>query len=458
MALIVEIISEETIRPSSPSPPNLRIHKLSCMDQLSPPRYMPVLYSYVTDKQPFSQKDVVDKLKSSLSTVLVHYYPFAGRYHYDGISIDCNGEGVPFVISHVAGDMLMSLEAPDEARLVQLLPCRPQHGSKDAAGKLQFLAVRVNLFKCGGIAIGICAWHRIADASTLACFAQCWAAICRGDPAVLKVLPGAVVDYTSFFPPQDLRYITDTPMSLSDVNTIHHIDAQSTIVVKRFVFPAEKIALLREKIGRNNNETSRRQPTRVEAISSLVWAATIRLAQQKRKENRIININKGGGFHSAVMVVNLRTRTSPSLPAVCMGNLIQMTETIKWPMQTEVTEENMGDLAGKLGGAVRNINHEYLERLHHHNNSQGYLDLVKSFEEEYNKDDFIMISSSCRYPIYGADFGWGKPTSVHGFSGSNKMVVLLDAADGEGIEAWVTLDEDDMSKFEKDPFLLCYAC
>ncbi|CAN0858367.1 Stemmadenine O-acetyltransferase [Linum grandiflorum] len=415
------------------------------MDQLSPPRYIPILYSYAPAKQPSSQDEVVDKLKSSLSTILTHYYPLAGRYHHDGVSIDCNGEGVPFVVSHVADTMLPSLEAPDEARLLQLLPCRPQHESRDAAGKLQFLVVRVNLFKCGGIAIGICAWHGVADASTLGSFAQCWAAICRGDPTVHNILAGSVVDYTSFLPPQDLRYLTDAPMSSSQVITIHHVNA-------------EKIALLREKIGGSSNKTSRLQPTRVEAISSLVWAATIRLGQEKRKENGIININEGREFHSAVMVVNLRTRTSPPLPPVCMGNLIQMTETIKWPIQTEVTEENMRDLVGKFRGAVRNINHEYLERLHHHNKAQGYVDLVKSFEEEYKKDDFIMISSSCGYPIYGADFGWGKPSFVHGFSGSNKTVVLLDAADGEGIEAWVTLDEDDMSKFDKDPFLLYYTC
>ncbi|CAN1216273.1 Stemmadenine O-acetyltransferase [Linum perenne] len=405
------------------------------MDQISPPRYMPVIYSYAPKNPSSSQTDLLDKLKSSLSIILTHYYPLAGRYHDDGLSIDCNDEGVPFIVSHVAHDMSSSLETPDESRLVQLLPCSPQHACRDAKGRLLFVAVKVNLFKCGGVVIGICAWHRVADASTLSCFAQCWAAICRGDPAVYKVLPGAVVDYTSLFPPQDLRYL-----STNDTSSEKSTSTSGTTVVKRFVFPAEKIAILREKMGR------RRQPTRVEAISSLVWAATIRLAQEKRVE-------RGG---SAVMVVNLRTRTRPSLPAVCMGNLIQMTETVKWPIEEEVTEEKMGELAGKLGGAVRAIDHDYLEMLHE-NKAEGYLNLVKAFEEEYKKDEFIMISSSCRYPIYGADFGWGKPCSVNGFSGSNKMVVLLDASDGEGIEAWVTLDKDDMSMFEKDPFVLSYA-
>ncbi|KAJ6908723.1 hypothetical protein NC651_018950 [Populus alba x Populus x berolinensis] len=34
---------------------------------------------------------------------------------------------------------------------------------------------------------------------------------------------------------------------------------------------------------------------------------------------------------------------------------------------------------------------------------------------------------------------------------------LLDTRDGEGIEAWVTLPEEAMLKFEKNPDILAYA-
>ncbi|CAI0422039.1 unnamed protein product [Linum tenue] len=423
------------------------------MDQSSPPGYMPTFFFYGPkhDPKPSSQNDVVDKLKSTLSTTLTHYYPLAGRYGNDGVSIDCNDRGATFVVAHVAHDMSSSvLEAPDEDRLVQLLPCPPQEKClDDDDGKLILLTVRVNFFDCGGIAIAACAFHGVADASSLSCFLQSWAAICRGDTAVNDLLKGAVVDYSSLFPSQDLP---PQPKTVDEEGT--DVEPKRAVVAKRFLFPGSKIAELREKIGCFRG----RQRTRVEAMSSLMWAASIRVSQQKKKE--ATKEGEGGnnkGLHSAVMVVNLRTRTSPPLPAMCMGNLIQLTEPVTWPVEEEVTaEEGMGELAGKLSGAVRRINHEYLKKLHE-NESEGYFGLNKSFGEEYAKDDFIMISSSCRYPTYGADFGWGKPVSVNGFAPNNKMVVLLDAKDGEGIEAWVTLYEDDMAVFEKDSDLLYYA-
>ncbi|CAL1377562.1 unnamed protein product [Linum trigynum] len=474
-SLNVRIVSEETIKPSSPTPPHLRIHKLSCMDQASPPRYMPALFSYPTNhdsSQTSSQTEVLEKLRSSLSTTLNHYYPFAGRFRDDGVSVECNGHGVPFVVASVEGDnadMSSVLESPDEDRLVQLIPCHPQQRLTDTNGELFLLAVRVNFFKCGGIAVAICAWHGVADASSLCCFAQAWAAICRGDPRVYGLLKGAVVDCSSLFPPQDslsrgamLNYHkqpSDSNNSSSQTAAVSVAAATSMVIVKRFVFPGSKITALRERIMISSGS---RRLTRVEAISSLFWTATIRVAEQKRKEKK----EEGHRFHSAVMVVNIRTRTSPPLPDVCMGNLIQPTVAVKWPMNdsgkkaTLAGEDEetllLGGLARKLGDAVRTVNPEHLKQLHE-NDSEGYLALTKSFAEEYAKEDFIMISSSCRYPFYQTDFGFGRPSSVQGFSRSNKTVVLLDARDGEGIEAWVTLDKDDMSMLEKDPSILHYA-
>lgn len=37
------------------------------------------------------------------------------------------------------------------------------------------------------------------------------------------------------------------------------------------------------------------------------------------------------------------------------------------------------------------------------------------------------------------------------------FVYMVDAKDGGGIEAWVTLDERDMAVFERDAELLAYA-
>ncbi|RXH84855.1 hypothetical protein DVH24_041623 [Malus domestica] len=59
------------------------------------------------------------------------------------------------------------------------------------------------------------------------------------------------------------------------------------------------------------------------------------------------------------------------------------------------------------------------------------------------------FSSHCGFPLYENDFGWGSPTSV----GHRHW----DTKEGNGIEAYVSLEEKVMAKFECDSQLLSYV-
>ncbi|CAI0428708.1 unnamed protein product [Linum tenue] len=87
----------------------------------------------------------------------------------------------------------------------------------------------------------------------------------------------------------------------------------------------------------------------------------------------------------------------------------------------------------------------------------GFSNVLRRFAEEYAEGNLLAISSWCRFPFYEVDFGIGKPIWMCFFTMCYNLVVLLDAEDGVGIEAWVTLSEEDMSKFEKDVGVLKYA-
>ncbi|GKC92259.1 transferase, chloramphenicol acetyltransferase-like domain protein, partial [Tanacetum coccineum] len=64
---------------------------------------------------------------------------------------------------------------------------------------------------------------------------------------------------------------------------------------------------------------------------------------------------------------------------------------------------------------------------------------------------------------FKADFGWGKPVwSCFGYFNNDvplywNAIMLLDTSTGDGIEAWVTLSQDEMAILEGDPDLLLYA-
>jgi shikimate O-hydroxycinnamoyltransferase len=130
--------------------------------------------------------------------------------------------------------MSVMLQQPDIHQLEQLLPCKPDENLDDLSTRVM-LAVQVNYFDCGGIAISVSISHRVADGSSLVSFVKCWAAISCGVDH--HIVDGVVVDCTSLFPPQDLSGIK-LHESFRNDNTY------SKTVTKRFVFYGPKVAAL----------------------------------------------------------------------------------------------------------------------------------------------------------------------------------------------------------------------
>ncbi|XVE90152.1 hypothetical protein DITRI_Ditri20bG0054900 [Diplodiscus trichospermus] len=255
----VQIISRVTIKPSSPTPDHLRTYKLCLFDQLASPIYFPITLFYsARDGNPGMNRS--DLLKKSLSKTLAHFYPLAGRIKDDHLTIDCNDDGANFIEAQVACDMSFVLEDPEVEVLEQLLPCNPLEHFPD---NQVILAVQVNYFACGGMAIGVCVSHVIADASAAAHFLKAWAAVACGADNI----NGVVYDCSSLFPPQDLSIFYKV-MSLVDENNNGKSSPEDEIVTKRFLFDGSKIAALRNEMG---DELNFYHQTRVEAVTALIW-------------------------------------------------------------------------------------------------------------------------------------------------------------------------------------------
>ncbi|KAL8259748.1 hypothetical protein R6Q59_027701 [Mikania micrantha] len=71
----MKIISQETIKPSSPTPSHLKTHVLSLVDNFSLHVPVPFIFFYKNYKD-----GDISNLKKSLSLCLTQYYPFAGRF------------------------------------------------------------------------------------------------------------------------------------------------------------------------------------------------------------------------------------------------------------------------------------------------------------------------------------------------------------------------------------------
>ena len=204
----IEIISKESIKPSSPTPHHLKTFKLSILDQLLLNHYVPIVL-YFPNHNGNNILLTLERslaLKKSLSKTLTQFYPLAGTLKND-LSIDCNDVGAYYAIALVRCRLNELLSHPDHKLLNRLLPFQPSFEGSSAGGRVT--NVQVNIFECGGIAIGLCISHRIVDGAALYTFLKGWTCMAYGTKEV--VYPNLIAP--SLFPAKD-TWVREYSMAL----------------------------------------------------------------------------------------------------------------------------------------------------------------------------------------------------------------------------------------------------
>ncbi|GMI99774.1 hypothetical protein like AT1G24430 [Hibiscus trionum] len=397
MELKVEVVSEEIVNPSSPTADGLRRYQLSFFDQINPPLYNSLVYFYPklcdTDVDKIT---IFDRLKQSISNALTYFYPLAGRMSEDKLFVDCNDEGIPFVEARVKCQFSGVLNNPVPKELNKLLPFEI-HGDHKV-----LLGIQFNVFDCGGIGIGVCVSHKIGYALSFFSFVKTWAAVARGETKLI----GPEFESASLFSPRDLPGFTPR---ISQLKT-------EQLITKRFVFGATKVEEIRRTYSDNNNRT---RPTRVEALSAFIWDRLITATGIKSRPDTLFMTNH---------MVNIRPRIEPPLPESSFGNLFSFSLTIP---STE------GNIVSQMRDSIKAVNKEYVKKIQ---DGYNHLDCFKEKAASYGKREIVAFTftSLCKFPLYEADFGWGKP--VWAGSGDREIkniTTFMDTVTGDGIEAWV---------------------
>ncbi|KAF5809343.1 putative deacetylvindoline O-acetyltransferase [Helianthus annuus] len=404
------IISQETIKPSSPTPLHLKTHNLSLLDQFAPRFLMPKVFFYK-----HYNNGNTSILKKSLSNCLTQYYPFAGRFPPSSTSyVDCNDEGIAFI------------EAANDSRIEDFVTNRNQDETLDQllpnnkVGPDSLIKVQVNYFAGGGAAIAVAISHKIADGYAAASFINHWAIVTRG------------------LSPTNPNFISSTNVETLKIPEVMNKGTyKGNFIARRFIFSNSKLRELKERVLTMGAMPS--NPTRVELLTCLLFKCVARASAMK-----------SGDFKPALLAhcVNMRKKIIKNSPEAATGNVMTLLATKIASSSEIMLHEVVAELQKeklKLDG-LRNEQ----EVAQHHLNT-----LTMLGDEE--SESFIS-SSLCRFPFYGVDFGWGNPVKVvtRYPDVDDNGVIFLDAPNGDGIEALVHLQKEEMPIFEKDEELLAY--
>ncbi|XP_074311399.1 stemmadenine O-acetyltransferase-like [Silene latifolia] len=451
----VKIISTEIVKPSSPTPSHLRHLTLSLLDQKYAPLTVPVLLLYSGASNKEAQLDIT-VLKTCLSKTLSSFYPLAGRFQ-TWASIVCNDEGIPFVEAQVncpISDVLNSISSST----VDLRSFYPPKDNLIVSGIN--LAIQVNVFSCGGFAIGWYHTHKVTDGTSAATFFRHWAALVAQRYDDKDLTKPDFISGPTAFPPVPEEQPLPLPISpkpeLDDKKEETKEETKGEkkgswsflfnkqIVLRSFVFKNKSITEMKAKSVSDRVPN----PTRFEALAGFLWKSILSASQDEGRT--MLNFP-----------VNLRARTEPPLPVVSMGNLF---ETLH--VQSERTAQ-LPELVAKIHESItntKNLAMEYQGENRGEAKAKHWKNFINGVFECKGKDAYV-ITPWCKSAGFSdVDFGFGFPKRVVPVDdivnhNQRNTIFLTDVKDeeGDGFEAWMFLEEEPIKFLETNKEFLAFA-
>ncbi|KAJ0785414.1 putative transferase [Helianthus annuus] len=397
------------IKPSVPTPSNLKHYKIGFIDELAP--FMDVAIVLFFTKNTNHNSKFGDQLEKSLEKTLTRLYPLAGRFVEESQTIDCNDEGVEFIQAKVNIKLEDILGLEVNARSIkELLPLKTIPHDK-------VLTIQLTTFECGGVALGVSATHKVVDTSTLCTFVNEWAAMNREENDIKFTTPGFIS--SSLFPARRVRPIL--------IPFITDEDLLSKYTWKKLSFSESDISNMKAKAITNA------RISKVQLVSATIWKALIGVDRVTHGYLRESMLSQA---------INLREKMASPIPSYSCGNLWGLCST------TVKTNEELENL---LNYSVKKTIDEYSKV--HHDSEQGQMIVLNSILNVTNtplSTNIIISTSWCKFPFYEADFGFGKPIwAVPWTTPMKNAMLLIDNANGNGVDAYIFLEVKDVPYFKE---------
>nr|A0A2H5AIZ1.1 RecName: Full=Hydroxycinnamoyltransferase [Narcissus pseudonarcissus]AUG71940.1 hydroxycinnamoyltransferase [Narcissus pseudonarcissus] len=431
--MIINIKETTMVRPSQPTP-SQRLWN-SNLDLVVPRFHTPSVYFY---RRPGNASDFFDArvLKEALGRALVPFYPMAGRLARDEdgrVEIDCNGEGVRFVVAET--DSAID-EFGDFAPTMELKKLIPKVEYGDDISAFPLLVLQITHFKCGGTSLGVGMQHHVADGASGLHFINSWSDIARGldiavPPFIDRSLLRARDPPSPSFPHieyQPAPSMNTSPAPIQDPTV--KSDPTAT-AVSIFKLTKQQLDLLKSRVSAKYSSYA--------LVAGHVWRCTS-IARGLPDDQRT----------KLYCATDGRARLQPPLPSGYFGNVIFTATPVA--DAGEITGEDSGleAAAGRIQRALMRMDDEYLR------SALDYLELQPDLSKLVRgahtfRCPNIGLTSWTRLPIHDADFGWGRPIFMGpGGIAYEGLAFMLPSSEGDGsLSIAISLQAEHMIKFQK---------
>ncbi|MQM21679.1 hypothetical protein Taro_054724 [Colocasia esculenta] len=350
--------------------------------------------------------NVLDRLKTSLSIAIWHFYPLAGRLatevDTDGegmyVHIDCDDQGAEFTHAAADGVTVADVLAPSDDVPGFVHGFFPLDGAVNYDGlTLPLLAVQVTEL-ADGIFLGCSFNHAVGDGTSFWNFLNSWAEIARSMED--RSSPRRISR-----PPVHDRWFVDGkfPVKLPFTQEGQFVErfTPSLLREKMFHFTAQSVARLK---ARANAEAGTDKISSFQALSALMWRCITRVRRFPDEQRT-----------SCGFPAENRRRLKPPLAPDYFGNSIYLISTTT--TAGELLAHDLGWVAVLLNQCVASHTTDAAIR--------GKIErwmaspVVYTISATFDKQSIIM-GSSPRFDMYGCDFGWGRAVALRSGS-ANKF-------------------------------------
>ncbi|GMI96822.1 hypothetical protein like AT1G27620 [Hibiscus trionum] len=377
----------------------------------------------------FRKAVALDALKYSLSTVLVDYYPLAGRLTTctpddHKLQVDCNGQGAVFA------DAFMDITCDDFLQLSR----KPNRSWRkllyrvDVHSFLQIppLVVQVTNLRCGGMILCTAINHCICDGIGTSQFLHAWAHVITKPKPDITVLP---FHSRHVLKPRNPLQITHTHLGYTKTtlkDNYTHVDINQylqsqPLVPTSFTFtPLHVLRLKRQCVPSLKCTT-------FEALASHTWRSWVRSLGLSPPSLKV----------KLLFSVNVRRKLIPELPHGYYGNgfVLACAETAVKDLVTA----NLHHGINLIQQAKWSLTDGHVRSM---------IDLLEDKTVKTDTGSSLVISQWAKLGLEDLDFGEGKPLHMGPLTSDIYCLFLPVVGNFEAVRVQVSVPECVVEMFE----------